>query len=101
MSEIILAAIQHGYLISRKLSEEQIGVIRTNYLLGNRMIDYHDSLTILKPDQIHLIQTNVYMQYQIPGTDLRITLEPCSNSQFEWPTPSVQEMYHFIRVEGA
>lgn len=101
MNEIILATIQHGYLISRKLSEEDIGVIRTNYLLGNRMINYRDSLTILKPEQIHLIQTNVYMQYQIPGTELRITLEPCSNSQFEWPTPSAQEMYHFVRVEGA
>ncbi|EIV0540772.1 hypothetical protein L7B14_004244 [Salmonella enterica] len=101
MNEIILAAIQHGYLISRKLSEEAIDMIRTNYLLGNRMVSIHDSLTILKPEQIHLIQTNVYMQYQIPGTELRLTLEPCSNSQFEWPTPSVQEMYHFIRVEGA
>ena len=101
MAEIILATIQHGYLISRKVSEEEIGVIRTNYLLGNRMINFQDSLTILKPEQIHLIHTNVYMQYQIPGTELRITLDPCSNAQFEWPTPSVQVMYHFIRVEGA
>lgn len=100
MDEIIIAAIQHGYLISRKLNQEEIDGIRTNYLLGNRMVDLHDSLTIMKPEQIHLIQTNVYMQYQIPGTELRLTLEPCSNSQFEWPTPSVQEMYHFIRVEG-
>lgn len=100
MSEIIIAAVQHGYLISRKLNQEEIDGIRTNYLLGNRMVDFRDSLTIMKPEQIHLIQTNVYMQYQIPGTELRLTLEPCSNSQFEWPTPSVQEMYHFIRVEG-
>lgn len=100
MNEIILATVQHGYLFSRKLSEKAIDIIRTNYLLGNRMVSILDLLTIMKPEQIHLIQANVYMQYQIPGTELRLTLEPCSNSQFDWPTPSAQEMYHFIRVEG-
>lgn len=101
MNEIILAAIQHGYLYSRKLDEDTIAIIRTNHLLGKRSIGFHGRLTIMEPQQIHLIQTSVYMQYQIPGTELRLTLDPCSNHQFDWTTPTTSELHHFILVEGA